>query len=209
MDIEFYGANCLSVGTKDVRIVIDDDLADLGSKAVTKEGNVAIFTGSHGIPAASPRLIIDSPGEYEVAGIHIQGIPARAHLEESDVKNTTMYKIVGGDIRVLVTGHIYPELSENQLEAIGVVDVLCLPVGGNGYTLDAAGALQLIKTVEPHAVVLTHYADKALNYEVPQQELGEALKVISMEPTVTTKKLKLKSGDFAEGTTDLILLEKA
>jgi hypothetical protein len=35
-------------------------------------------------------------------------------------------------------GHIYPELSEDQLEQIGMVDILVVPVGNSGYTLDAS-----------------------------------------------------------------------
>ena len=209
MDIEYYGANCLAFSTKQARIVVDDNLADLGSKAITKPGDTAVFTGAHGSPQKDVKLVIDSPGEYEVAGISIVGIPARSHLEEKAVKNATMYKVLYGDVRVLVTGHVYPELSEAQLEAIGTVDLLYIPVGGNGYTLDPVGAMQLIKKIEPNAVVLTHYADTALQYDVPQQSLEEALKVVSIEPSQTTKKLKLKGGEFNEGSTDLIVLEKA
>lgn len=209
MDIEYYGANCLALSTKKVRVVVDDNLAGLGATSVTKPGDVAVFTGPHGTAQPDAKLTIDMPGEYEVAAVSVYGIPARAHLEETAVKNSTMYKIVFGDLRILVTGHVYPELSEAQLEAIGSVDVVCVPVGGNGYTLDPTGALQLIRNIEPNAVIVTHYADKDLNYEVPQQELSEVLKILSMEPTVTTKKLKLKNGDFAEGTTDLIILEKS
>lgn len=208
MDIEFYGANCVSFSNKQVRLVVDDNLAELGAKSVTKEGDVALFTDGHGTPVVSTKLILDSPGEYEVAGVSITGVPARSHLEEKAVKSATVYKLVFDDIRVLVTGHVYPELSESQLETIGAVDVMIVPVGGNGYTLDPTGALQLIKKIEPKAVVLTHYADDSLKFEVPQQSLEDAIKIISLEPSQTTKKLKIKSGDFAESTTELIVLEK-
>lgn len=210
MDIEFYGANCIVLGNKQVRLVFDDNLTVLGSKAVTKPGDVAVFSGPHGKPAAETKLVIDMPGEYEVAGVSIQGIPARAHLEEKAVKNATIYKVLVDDIRILLTGHIYPELSESQLEAIGTVDLLVVPVGGNGFTLDPTGALQLIKKIEPKAIIATHYADSALSFEVPQQSLDDAIKVLSLEPTQTTKKLKLKNGMFTnEGATDLIVLEKS
>lgn len=209
MDIEFYGANCLTLTTKQTRIVIDDTLESQGGKPVLKTGDVAIFTGAHGETATAPKLLLDSPGEYEVAGVSIYGIPARSHLEEKAVKNATIYKIIHDDIRILITGHIYPELSESQLEKIGLVDVLIIPVGGNGYTLDPAGALQLIKKIEPKAVIPTHYAESGVDYEVPQQTLADALMVLSLEPTQTTKKLKIKTGDFAEGVTDLIILERS
>ena len=57
-----------------------------------------------------------------------------------------------------------------------MVDVLFVPVGGNGYTLDAIGALKIIKKIEPKIIIPTHYADKAIKYEVPQADLDEVMK---------------------------------
>src|SRR5205085_3062514 len=106
-----------------------------------------------------------------------------------------------------IIGHIYPELSEDQLESIGLVDVAIVPVGGNGYTLDGVGALQVIKKLEPKLVIPTHYADKAIKYEVPQVELAEALKGLAMEPTETVPKLKVKLNELSD-TARLIVLER-
>ena len=208
MDVQFYGGNCVSVTHKGARIVIDDNLTDLGAaKGVVKAEDVALFTGSHG--AAGPaRLTFDGPGEYEVSDVSVIGIAARAHLDEPGTLNATMFKLVAGDLRLLVTGHIYPELSDAQLEAIGMIDLLVVPVGGNGYTVDPAGALQLIKAIEPKLVVPTHYADAALKYPVPQQDLSNALKELAMEPRETVGKLKLKHAELSD-LTQLVILEKS
>lgn len=209
MDLQFHGANCLSFTHKGARIVIDDNLADLGAKSVTKPDDVALFTGLHGASANGPaRLTFDSPGEYEVSDISVIGIAARAHIDEENTLNATMFKLVTGDVSVLVTGHIYPDLTPDELEAIGVVDLLVVPVGGNGYTVDPAGALKLIKEIEPKLVVPTHYADSALKYTVPQQDLANALKELAMEPKETVSKLKLKHGELSD-LTQLIILEKS
>ena len=207
MDLQFYGANCVVLTAKGARIVIDDNLADLGAKSVTKAGDITLFTGPHGIPNADVRLSFDSPGEFEVADISIVGIPARAHLDEGGLA-ATMYKIIGGDITVLVTGHIYPDLTDKQLEAIGMVDVMVVPVGGSGYTLDPIGALKVIKAVEPKLVVPTHYDDKTLSYPVPQTELKAALHDLSMEPQETTAKLRIKPTELSD-VTHLVVLEKS
>lgn len=207
MDLQFYGANCISFTHKGSRIVIDDNLADLGGKSVTKPDDVALFTGVHG-EAGLARLTFDSPGEYEVSDVSVIGIAARAHIDEEKTLNATMFKLVTGDVSVLVTGHIYPELTSDELEAIGVIDLLIVPVGGNGYTVDPVGALKLIKDIEPKLVVPTHYADNTLKYAVPQQELSNALKELAMEPKETVSKLKLKHGELSD-LTQLILLEKS
>ncbi len=207
MELQFFGANCITITSKQARVVIDDNLAELGGKPLTKAGDIALFTTLRSESVAGAKILIDQPGEYEVSGVSIYGIAARAHIDEEKQKSATMYKIVLDDLRILVTGHIYPELSESQLEAIGMVDVLFVPVGGNGYTLDGIGALKLIKKIEPKLIIPTHYDIDGLNYPVPQQPLTQALQAMSMEPKETVAKLKVKSGELGENT-QLVVLER-
>jgi L-ascorbate metabolism protein UlaG (beta-lactamase superfamily) len=205
MDLQFYGANCLSVTHKGARIIIDDNLADLGLKSITKPDDIALFTSQpHNFNA---RLVFDSPGEYEASDISIIGIAAQAHMDEPDKLNATMFKLIFGDQSILVTGHIYPKFSDEQLEAIGSIDVLAVPVGGNGYTVDPGGALQIIKAIKPRLVTPTHYADKALKFPVPQQSLTQALQELAMEPKETVTKLRLKPNELTD-VTQLIILER-
>jgi L-ascorbate metabolism protein UlaG (beta-lactamase superfamily) len=208
MDMQFYGANCISLTTKQVRLIIDDNLEDLGAKSVTREGDVVLFTGIHSTPRKPAKISIDKPGEYEVQGVFIYGIVARGHLEESGKKTSTMYKIMSDDLNVLITGHIYPELSDSQLEAIGMVDVMVVPVGGNGYTLDSTGALTLIKKVEPKLVVPTYYNDGELKFPVPPASLEDALKNLPMETKESVQKLRIKSADLSD-VTQLIIVERS
>jgi L-ascorbate metabolism protein UlaG (beta-lactamase superfamily) len=208
MELQYLGANCVRLSTKKAVVVIDDNLVDLGAKPITKAGDIALYTMAHGEPAADVKLTLDQPGEYEVSDVSIKGIPARAHIDEPGQETATMYQIVMEDVRVGVLGHIYPDLSNDQLEALGMIDVLIIPVGGNGFTLDPAGALKLIKAIEPKIVIPAHYDEKGLNYPVPQQTLEDALKSLSMEPRETVAKLKVKAGELAE-TTQLIVLERS
>ena len=134
MDIQFYGANCVVFTIKQTRIVIDDNLSDLGGKSINKEGDVALFTGAHGQPTKPTKIVIDQPGEYEVQGVLIYGIAARGHMDEVGQKTATMYKLINDEESILITGHIYPELSDNELETIGMIDVMVVPVGGSGYS---------------------------------------------------------------------------
>jgi L-ascorbate metabolism protein UlaG (beta-lactamase superfamily) len=207
MDIQFYGANCVALVAKQARVLIDDNLTDLGAKSAAKAGDIALFTRAHADPEAAPKIVIDQPGEYEVSGVSIYGIPVRAHMDEEGQRTATMYKIVTDDLRILVTGHIYPELTDGQLEAIGAIDVMLVPVGGNGYTLDPVGAFKVVKKVEPKLIIPTHFDDKGLKFPVPQQPLEEALKAFPVEPKETVAKLKLKTADLAE-TMQLIVLSK-
>jgi L-ascorbate metabolism protein UlaG (beta-lactamase superfamily) len=208
MDIQFFGANCVTISVGGARVVVDDNLADLGGKAVAKAGDIVLFTHAHGGAPEGAKLVIDRPGEYEVSDISIYGIQSRAHIDEDKQRSATMYKLIAKDLRVLVTGHVFPKLKDSDFESIGTVDVMIVPVGGNGYTLDPTGALELIKEIEPKLVIPTHYADDKLNFPVPSQTLDQALQGLGMEPKERTGKLKLKHGDL-DDTTQLVVLEKS
>lgn len=207
MELQYYGANCVRITTKKAAITIDDTLSEVGLKSVTKKDDIVLFTGPHGLPGVETKILFDQPGEYEVANISIQAIPARAHMDETKQKSATMFKLLVDDARIAVLGHVYPDLSDDQLEALGTVDILCIPVGGNGYTLDPIGALKLIHKIEPKIVIPTHYDDSAISYPVPQQTLEDALKGLAMEPKETVPKLKIKTGELAD-LTQLVVLER-
>ncbi len=208
MELQYYGANCIKITSRKATLVIDDNLQELGLKSVTKAGDIALFSSAHPEVASGVKLTIDEPGEYEVSDVSVQGILARGHMDEAGQKSATILKLIMEDVRLVSLGHIYPEISDEQLEALGTVDVLLVPVGGNGYTLDPVGALKLIKKIEPKLIIPTHYADKAIKYPVPQQELENAIKELAMEPRETVDKLKLKEADFVSDVTQLVILNR-
>ncbi|CAN5388393.1 MBL fold metallo-hydrolase [soil metagenome] len=209
MDVQFFGANCVVFTNKELRIVVDDNLSALGAKSITKAGDIVLFTGEHEVPTVETRMLIDMPGEYETGNISVVGIPTRSHLsEDKDDQSATIYKITAGEFTYVVLGHVYPELSDDQLESIGMIDVLFVPVGGHGYTLDAIGALKLTRNIGPKLVIPTHYDDKDMHYEVPQATLEEVISELGMEPKDRVEKLRLKPVELGE-TTQLLILEKS
>lgn len=209
MQIEYFGGNCVRITTKKVVIVIDDNLDQLGRKSITKPDNISIVTNEEIIKNNHlSQFVIERPGEFEISDISIRGVAARAYMDEPNKKKATMVRLVVDDIKVAAVGHINSELSEEQLESLGMVDVLIIPVGGNGYTLDSVGALKVIKKIDPRIVIPTHYDDKQLKYEVPQAPLEEALKGLAMEPADTLDALKIRGRDFEEGTKLIVLNRK-
>jgi hypothetical protein len=207
MELQFFGANCLRLLAKKATIVVDDNLANLGLKSITKPDDISLRTSVRLIPEHPSRFSAEMPGEYEIAGAVIHGVAARAHMDKEDEHTAVIYTVEADDIKVAIIGHIYPELSEDQLEQIGLVDVAVIPVGNSGYTMDAVGALKVIKAIEPKAVIPTHYADKAIKYEVSQVDLAEALKNLGMEPAETLDKYRPKIGELTD-TTRLIVLNR-
>jgi L-ascorbate metabolism protein UlaG (beta-lactamase superfamily) len=207
VEIQYYGGNCIKIVSKKSSVVIDDNLVDLGLKQVVGEKDIALYTSTMLQPAEKAHFVIEGPGDYEVSEVSIHGVAARAHIDEEKEHTATMYRVIMDDLRIAVTGHIYPNLSEDQLEALGPIDVLIVPVGGSGYTLDGIGAQKVIKQIEPKIVVPTHYAEKGINYEVPQADLESALKSLSMEPADTVDSLKTKNLEMSD-TTKLIVIQR-
>lgn len=207
MEIQYYGANTIKISGKKATVVIDDNLASIGAKSITTKNDIALYTLEALPKVKDCHFMIDSPGEYEVSNVSIRGIPARAHTDEEKGSSATIYRVIINDLRIVAVGHIYPELSDDQLESLGTVDFLLVPIGGNGYTLDGIGAQKIIKKIEPKIIIPTHYADKAIKYEVPQADLTVALKDLAMEPSETLDVLKIKSLEFTD-TTKLVVLNR-
>lgn len=204
MEISYFGANALALNTKTAKILVDPAAS---VKIDTSKADIIILThGGQDIKPKTGQLIIDNPGEYEAKLVSVKGIAARAHMDEEGKHTATMYRVDVPEARIGIIGHIHPDLIEDQLESLGTLDVLILPVGGHGYTLDATGASAVIRAVEPKVVIPTHYADKAINYEVPQAELKEFLDEIGA-PREEQDKYKLK-GDFPDQLT-IVTLERS
>lgn len=193
-EVEYKGANAVIISSKKVSIVVDPKLSLVGLKDLNVKDAVELATEARfAINSDDAKLVIEGPGEYGIADFDIKGIAAQRHLDtEADPKVSTIYRIETGDIRAAVIGNVYEKLTENQLEAIGIVDVLIIPVGGSGYTLDATGAATIIRQIEPKIVVPVHYDDPAIKYEVPQSDLETFVKELGA-PVEETPKLKLKS----------------
>ena len=206
-EVEYKGANCVVVSTKKASIVVDPKLSLVGLKDASVKDAIELATEARfAINSDDAKLVIEGPGEYGIADFDIKGVAAQRHLDtENDPKLSTMYRIEAGDIRAAVIGNIYEKVSEDQLEQIGIVDVLVLPVGGSGYTLDATGAAALVRQIDPKVVIPVHYADSAISYEVPQSEL-EVFTAELGAPVEEAAKLKLKNTSALPATLTVIKL---
>lgn len=188
-EIEYKGGNTLIISTKKATIVADPKASLVGLKDVAIKDAVELATEARfALNSDGAKLVIEGPGEYGVGDFDIRGIAAQRHLDsESDPRISTIYRIEIGEVRIALFGNIYEKLTDDELEEIGVIDIVILPVGGNGYTLDATGAANIVRKVDPKLVIPVHYADKALAYEVPQDTLETFVKELGAPVEVTAK----------------------
>lgn len=209
-DIEYKGANCVVISTKKSKLIIDPKLSLVGLKDLSVKDAVELATEERFVvndPEAT--IVLEGPGEYGVAEFDITGIAARRHLDsESENKISTMYRVEIGEIRIGIIGNIYEKLSDEQLEQLGVLDILILPIGGNGYTLDATGAASLVGMIDPKIVIPVHYADSSLKYEVPQNELKSFISELGA-PVETISKYKFKQLPIAPATLSVVEITRS
>lgn len=191
-EIEYKGAGTVIIATKKSKLITDPKLSLVGLKDVEPKGMIELATEERFVVGSDEAtLIIEGPGEYEVGDFSVHGVAAQRHLD-SEGHKATIYRIEVGEARIALIGNVDPKLSDDQLEAIGVVDAVILPVGGGGYTLDATAAAQLVRRIDAKTVIPIHYNDAALKYEVPQDEFEVFQKELGA-PVEDVEKLKVKT----------------
>lgn len=209
-EIEYKGANSFIITTKKAKLVFDPKLSIVGLKDVSTKGAVEIATEDRfALNSPESSVTIDGPGEYGVADLDILGIAARCYIDdESKPMMSTIYRVEIGDSRVGVIGNICEKLTDEQLEELGLIDVLILPVGGGGYTLDANGASALVRMINPKVVIPIHYHDNQLKYEVPQDELSLFIAELGA-PLETVQKYKVKQQIFAGSPLSVVEISRS
>ncbi|MFZ1243157.1 MAG: MBL fold metallo-hydrolase [Candidatus Saccharimonas sp.] len=209
-DVEYRGGNAVVLSTKKTTLMVDPRLSLFGLKDIKTKDEVELATESRFVVENSEaRTIIDQPGEYEVGDFTIKGIAATRHIDKPDDEQlSTIYRIECGDVKVALIGNIAPKLTDEQLETLGMIDIVILPVGGNGYTLDAVSAVAIVRQTEPKLVIPVHYADSGLSYEVPQDSVGVFEKELGA-PVEKLAKLKVKSGVILPETLTVIELSRS
>jgi L-ascorbate metabolism protein UlaG (beta-lactamase superfamily) len=205
LDISYLGAGCVRISGKQIDVVCDPPV---GAKVKADVGTISAWPEVEGLSFARPAglMIFDGPGEYEVKSATIQGIPARLHTDEVE-KRGTVYSLTVDGINVVVTGNISGKLDDDQLEGLGRVDVLVVPVGGGGLTLDAQGAAEVVAQLEPSWVVPVHYDDGVTEYPVPQAGVELFLKEMGVNPEPIVK-LKLTQKE-PPAETQVVVLQRA
>ena len=184
-----------------IKILIDPFEDSLGLKLPPQEADIVLVTHGHfdhnNVKAAKgDPFIIDSPGEYEVKSVFVQGITTfHDDVGGKERGLNTVYTITTEGITLCHMGDFgQKELTPEQIEKIGQVHVLMIPVGGT-YTINGKEAGKIISQIEPKIVIPMHYALPKLKPKLaPVDEFLRAMGKKELEPQ---GKLALKARDVA------------
>jgi L-ascorbate metabolism protein UlaG (beta-lactamase superfamily) len=208
VDITWLGHSCFRIKGSQAVIITDPFPPDLGYSLGKPTAN--IVTISHQHPSHSfvqgiggePK-IVKGPGEYEISGVLIIGVATfhDAEVGRKRGKNTVYLMEVDG-ISVCHLGDLGHVLNAEQVEEIGDVDVLLLPVGGVS-TIDASIAAEVIRQLEPKAVVPMHYKTPVIERELEPVE--KFLKEMGMEQIDSRPKLSVTKSNLPVSTQVFLL----
>ncbi|MBN1162719.1 MBL fold metallo-hydrolase [Patescibacteria group bacterium] len=168
VEIVYIGHASFKIRGKDLTLIIDPYDPKIGYNFPKQKCDLLLTTHDHFdhhyIEGVSDyKLHINGPGEYEMKGVFVYGIPTYHDSEEGAERGeNTIYLVEIDGFNILHLGDLGHELSKESLSRIPLVDVLLIPVGGK-YTIDAEVAAKVVSSVEPGFVVPMHYATKDLS----------------------------------------------
>ena len=193
-DIEYKGANTVVISTKKISLITDPKHSIFGEKdLVLKDGILLATEDRFATRSDDFKLSISYPGSYEVSDFTVNGFQERRPIdEEKDGKKSVIYSIEVAGVRIGLLGNINHNLSDDQLENLGILDILILPIGGGGYTLDATSAANIARRSDAKVIIPIHYSDDGVKYEVPQSDFSLFEKELGVE-VETTVKYRVKS----------------
>lgn len=216
MQIQWHGLGCFSISGKpvnnEVSLVIDPYTDDFGLKAPKGlRGSMVLSSIDEKIANNSKIIALDEgqsevflvnhAGEYEVSGVFVNGI----HAPLKDGRAHTIYRIFIEGLSVAYLGNLDRVLKDKEIELLGDVNILILPVGGENV-LNAKQANEVVAQVEPRVIIPSHYAIKGADVEWVDHDAF--CKEIAC-PVKNDNKFKMTKSSLPVEDMELIVLNKS
>lgn len=166
MEITWLGHSCFLIRGKEKTIITDPYHPDFGYRLGKPKAD--IVTVSHFHPGHSyvegiaddPKQV-QSPGEYEIGGTFITGVPVYHDNKKGNLRGrNTIYVIEMDDITLCHLGDLGHSLDPHLIEEIGDMDILFLPVG-EVSTIPVDTAVEIVRQLAPPIVIPMHYKAEA------------------------------------------------
>ncbi len=211
MIITWYGHSCFKLESGGVVVITDPFPKKIGLKPFQGKADIVTLSHDHWDHNDTSSIkgnpfIVDGPGEYEIKKIIIQGISSFHDKVEGKTRGqNTIYLIQMDKIRLCHLGDLGHNLSDNQLEKIGQVDILMIPVGGI-FTINSQEAPKIINQIEPRIVIPMHYQLPKLKIGAKLEGVEKFLKEMGISPK-PIEKLVVKKKDLVQGETEVIVMK--
>lgn len=218
-DIQYLGHSCFRLRGRDGIVLTDPFDRSVGFDIGRPTAHIVTVSHSHpdhaNTMAVRPQrdqlFMIDGPGEYEISGILISGVRTYHDTKKgAELGKNTVYVIHMDEVVFAHLGDLGHELTTQQLDEIGNVDVLFIPVGG-GETISPATASSVISQLEPRVVVPMHYAapGQQQSFMADLAPLEKFTHELGLKDVVAEEKLTLTTANLpAEGEETRVVVMK-
>lgn len=146
-------------------------------------------------------LVIKGPGEYEFRDMFIEGFISKTNYDGKERFNTIYYLEIDKMNIAFLGAHGEPDVSNEVKEELGDIDILFVPIGGEGV-LDAQEAYKLAVKREPKVIIPIHFGSIG-----EKDALKRFLDEGGVEDVEKLDKLTVKSKDLADKKGEIIVLE--
>lgn len=210
MDVTWLGHGCFRLRGKNASVITDPFPPSLGPKLPKLEADLITVSHDHEnhayVQAVTGKpYVVQGPGEYEVAGVTVLGWPTfHDRTQGSDLGRNTVYLIELDDVRVCHLGDLGHKLRDQDVEILGTIDILLVPVGG-GKSLDATAAAEVVRQLEARYVVPMHYALPSVKKDLEPVE--RFLKEMGVQAPEALGRLSVQASASAESDTKVVVLE--
>src|SRR5512139_1297004 len=210
MEITWYGLSCFRLTERNLATVVTDPFDSQTAGYEPLKLKADIVTVSHEAPGHSYTSavkgyshLIKTPGEFEIGGVFITGIQTNGYgKNDSDEPRNTLYVFDYDGVTVAHLGDLRRVPSQTEIEALGTVHVLLVPVGGGGG-LNAAKAAEVVSLLEPGFVIPMHYGTSASMLKLAP--LNKFLKEMGLNASEPQPSLKVTKGSIPEETHVVVL----
>lgn len=169
MVITHHGGQCFKVTFGDLTLVFDPIAKGASLPSVRFGADIALVSRNHpdmnGVDEVTYGdkipFAITGPGEYERQGVVVQGFLSKSRYSLAKGQETAVNTIYSVDLEDMTLVHLGAlsdiELSKEAREGIGEIDVLFVPIGGDGV-LTSAQAHELAVGLEPKIIIPMHWS---------------------------------------------------
>jgi L-ascorbate metabolism protein UlaG (beta-lactamase superfamily) len=171
MRIIWHGHSCFEVVGRATVVMDPHDGKSLGIKAPVARADIVLISHDH-FDHNCARVVkgdfttIRDPGRKEVKGVKVLGIQAFHDGSEGEKRGkVTIFRFELDGLTFCHCGDLGHDLSDQQIQALGEVDFLFVPVGGV-FTLDGQGARRLVEKVGPKVAVPMHFRYGGLSLSI-------------------------------------------